>query len=220
MEKDGITNMDSDRWFATCDDFNLCRMGENGPMAVTQIMPLVQWVQDGDSFLDVGCGSGTTLDSLKMMKKDVSYLGVDIIEHRIEWLQKTYPDNSFTVGDARSLGIPDKSWDVVWSRHVVDHLGSFEEALDEHCRVAKKRVICVLWMSLSDLDEHLIKPIVEGDKTYPDEWTNQYSRDLVKGYLAKKCEEGWNLKEFLEGVTWNGSKDGKGRDTIIVLERI
>lgn len=232
MGKDGIINMsDADRWFATCQDFNLCRMGLNGPMTVTQIMPILQWVKDEDTFLDVGCGSGTTLDALKELKKQVYYKGVDVIDHRIEYLKKTFNEYTFDIShakpsvifeaqDARHLKEEDKSWDIVWSRHVIDHLGNFEQAIDEHCRVAKKYVICVLWMSLTDLDEHLIKPIKEGDKVYEDEWTNQYSRKLVKAHLEKKCKEGWEVKEFLENVTWDGSIDGKGRDTIIVLKRI
>ena len=219
MEKTGSINMDKDRWFATCDDFSLCRMGGNGPINVSQLMPIVQYVKDGDSFLDVGCGSGTTLDALNAVNKKVLYKGTDIIEHRIEWLKNTY-DREFEVQDARHLQEDDKSWDIVWSRHVVDHLSSFEEAMDEHCRVAKKMVICILWMELMDIEEHHIKPIVDQGVEYKDEWTNQYSRDLVKGYLADKCESGWKLREFLEKVTWDGSVDGKGRDTIIVLERI
>ena len=212
--------MDKDRWFSTCDDFNLCRMGLNGPMTVTQIMPLLQWVKDGQSFLDVGCGSGTTLDALNLIKKKVLYKGVDFIEHRIEWLKKQYPNEQFAVDDARHLHEKDYSWDVVWSRHVIDHLGEFEQPMEEHCRVAREYVICILWMSLTDLDNHLIKPIIEQEKTYPDEWTNQYSRKRVQAFLDKKSKEGWEVKEFLEDVTWDGSVKGKGRDTIIVLKKV
>ncbi len=43
---------------------------------------------------------------------------------------------------------------------------------------------------------------------------------MVKGYIAKKCDEGWELKEYLEKVSWSGDKEGKGQDTIIVLKRI
>lgn len=212
----------NDRWFATCDDHSLCRVGDNGPITVTQLMPIVKYVNDGDSFLDVGCGSATTFDALKALKKEVKYKGIDFIDHRIEWCNKTF-GNYFEVGDARKLNEADKSFDIVWSRHVVDHLGDFEQPIDEHCRVAKKMVICVLWMALTDKETHDIKPIVDGPqdarKTYEDEWTNQYSRSRVKAHLEKKCQEGWQLVEFLEDVTWNGSIHGKGRDTIIVLQR-
>lgn len=211
---------DADRWFATIDNHTLCRAGGNGPINVSQIMPLVTYVNDGDSFLDIGCGSAATLDALKAIKKQVIYKGTDFIEHRVAWLKKTFPEAIFEVGDARKIQEEDKSWDVVWSRHVIDHLGNFEQFMNEQCRVSKRYVICILWMEFTSSDEHLIKPIIDGGKTYEDEWTNQYSRKLVQKYLADKCREGWNLQQFIEHVTWNGSQEGKGRDTIIVLQRV
>jgi len=209
-----------DRWFATPAVETLCRLGGNGAINVTQLMPLVKFTYDGESFLDVGCGSGTTIDALNAVKRNVKYKGVDFIETTIGWLKERYSPYGFEVQDARHLKEKDKSWDVVWSRHVVDHLDDFEQPLEEHCRVAKKRVICILWYGMNDTDEHIIHHIVEGKKTYEDEYLNEFSRKKVKAYLDKKCKEGWNLLEYLEGVTWQGDKDGKGRDTIIVLERI
>lgn len=210
---------DIDRWFSTCDDFSLCRVGGNGPINVSQLMPIIKYVNDGDSFLDIGCGSATTFDALKALKKEVTYKGTDIIEHRIKWCNETFGPY-FEVQDARNPAESDRSWDIVWSRHVIDHLGEFEAPMDEHCRVAKKMVICILWMQLSDLDDHLIKPIIDQGVTYPDEWTNQYSRKRVKDWLDKKSKEGWQIDEFVEQVTWDGSIGGKGRDTVIVLHRI
>src|SRR5437667_151849 len=81
---------------------------------------------------------------------------------------------------------PDKSWDVVYSRHVVDHMASFEDALDEHCRVAKKLVIIVLWRPLGNGEEHEIKHIVDQGKVYENEYTNDYSRKKVLEALAQK----------------------------------
>lgn len=225
---------DQDRWFATPNNDTWCRLGGNGPINVSQLMPIVKYVKDEDTFLDVGCGSGTTIDALKVLGKKVHYKGVDFIESRVQWLKEKFnpytfglglkEDTLFEVQDARHLKEEDRSWDIVWSRHVVDHLESFEQALDEQCRVAKKRVICVLWYSFTDLDEHLIKNIVDGPvdnrKTYEDEYLNQFSRKKVKAYLEEKCKNGWQLLEFREHVSWEGDKQGKGDDMIIVIERI
>lgn len=209
-----------DRWFNTPVKDTWCRMGGNGPINVSQLMPLIKFTKDGESFLDVGCGSGTTIDAIDAIKRDVKYKGVDFIDSTVEWLSKTYPNREFSIQDARYLREEDKSWDTVWSRHVIDHLDDFEQPMDEHCRVARKRVICVLWYSMHDGDEHIIKPIFDNGKTYEDEYLNMYSRKKVKAYLENKGKEGWQLSEFLEGVTQQGDKDGKGRDSIIVLERI
>lgn len=225
---------DKDRWFSTPNNDTWCRLGGNGPINVSQIMPLVKYVNDFDTFLDVGCGSGTTIDALKAIKRKIKYKGVDFIESRVAWLKEHFlpytfqygamPDTLFEVQDARHLQEKDQSWDIVWSRHVIDHLDTFEQPMDEQCRVAKKYAICVLWYGFNDTDEDIIKPIVDGPEgnriTYKDEYLNSYSRKKVKKYLENKCKDGWELVEYLEGVTWQGDKDGKGRDTIIVLKRL
>lgn len=211
---------DQDRWFNTPVKETWCRLGGNGPINVSQLMPLVKFTRDGESFLDIGCGSGTTIDAIDAIKRDVKYKGVDFIESTIEWLKKQYPSREFEVQDARQLKEADRSWDIVWSRHVIDHLESFEKAIDEQCRVANKRVICVLWYSFTNADEHSIKPIFDNGKTYADEYLNQFSKKKVKAYLEEKCKNGWQLLEFREKVSWEGDKLGKGDDTIIVLERI
>jgi len=216
-----------DRWFDTTEDNVLCRMGENGPITVTQFMPLIKFTYDYESFLDVGCGSGTTIDALNAIKRIIKYKGVDIIPHRIEWLKKTYPPYKFSpssfefeIQHASQLKEEDKSWDTVWSRHVIDHVESFEKAMDEHCRVAKKRVICVLWYALTDAEEHRISHVTYDGVVYKDEYLNQYSKSKIKKYLDDKCSMGWKVSEYLKEVSWQGDRKGKGEDTIIVLERI
>src|SRR4030067_593858 len=146
-----------DRWFATLVNDVWCRMGGNGPINVSQLMPLVKWTYDEESFLDVG-----------------------------------------------------------WSRHVIDHLDGFEQPMNEHCRVARKRVVCILWYAMNEKEEHDIKPIFDNGKTYPDEYLNQYSRKKIELYLEGKKTEGWKLKEYHREVSWQGGKQGKGGDTILV----
>lgn len=212
---------DSNRWFATVEDPTLCRGGGNGPINVTQLMPLVKYTKDGETFLDIGCGSGTTLDAILAIKRNfLYYKGTDFIEHRVSWLKSHYPDYYFEVQDARRIEEKDKSFDVVWSRHVVDHLDSFEKSIDEQCRVAKKRVICVLFMNLSNQDEDEIKPIKINNQVYPDEWQNQYSKKKVLAYLEKKKKQGWDILCFEEECSWDMSRNSKGHDTVIVLERV
>lgn len=218
---------DEDRFFGECDDFSLCRVGGNGPINVTQIMPLVKFTKDGESFLDIGCGSGTTLDALMEIKRKVKYKGTDFINHRVDWLKEHFKDNplkpEFEVANAREIREPDKSWDVVWSRHVIDHLPDFERAFEEQCRVAKKRVICILWVGFTDKPEHEIKPVIYGPQeariTSPDEFTNQFSREKVKKYLEDKKKENWDLIAYDEHCVWDVSRDNKGDDILIILER-
>jgi len=210
-------------WFSTPDTETLCRAGGNGPQHPTQLYAIKKYVKGDVTFLDYGCGSGTTLEALlnNPDNKDywITYMGVDIIPKNIEWCRKNFPDHDFEGNPSlHKIDMPDNSYDVVYSRHVVDHMKSFEDAMDEHCRVAKELVIVVLWTGLLDGDEHEIKNIVDQrglptEKLYPDEYTNNYSRKLVREYLENK--EGWELLELSENV----GKEVSGCDTVIVLKK-
>ena len=172
-------------WFNTPDTHTLCRGGNNGPAHPSQLYAIEKYVtESGLTFLDYGSGSGTTYEALghaqPVGKAGMWYTGTDIIPKNIEWCKKQWPESRWIVNSSlHKIDQPDKSWDVVYSRHVVDHMQSFEDALDEHCRVAKKLVIIVLWQPFSESDEHQIKNIIDQGKVYEDEYTNSYSRKLV-----------------------------------------
>ena len=218
-------------WFNTPDTETLCRLGGNGvnhPSQLYAIRKYIPRIPENNyrswSLLDYGCGSGTTLEALEKdgwdieqpwgWKGDILYQGVDIIPKNIRWCGMQWPRRKWEVNlSLHKIDQPDKSWDIVYSRHVVDHMESFEKALDEHKRVAKKLVIIVLWTGLIDGDEHQIKNIVDHrgtpeEKIYPNEYTNNYSRKLVKQYLESDPE--WELLELNEDV---------GGNQVIVLRR-
>ena len=216
-------------WFDTPDSATLCRAGGNGPNHPTQMYAIDKYVvpmfskTKTISFLDYGCGSATTFeairDSIPNWQENLFYRGLDIIPKNVDWCRENFPDGEFAVNKTiHAIDETDKSYDVVYSRHVVDHMNSFEEAMDEHCRVAKELVIVVLWTGLVDSDEHEIKNIVDQrglptEKLYPNEYTNNYSKKKVLEYLTNK--EGWELLELTENV----GAEVKGCDTVICLKR-
>ena len=209
-------------WFNTPDSPTLCRNGGNGPNHPSQLYAIKKYIKPGMSLLDYGCGSGTTLEALEingLIDIAQNYRGMDIIPKNIEWCKERWPLHEWVVNETiHKIDQPDKSWDVVYSRHVVDHMRSFEESLDEHKRVANKLVIVVLWTGLLDGDEHEIKNIVDHrgtpeEITYPNEYTNNYSRKRVLEYLNVDPE--WSLLELTENV----GSEVKGCDTVIVLQR-
>ena len=205
-------------WFDTVDAHTLCRMGANGPKHPSQLYAVRGYVRQGENFLDYGSGSATTLEAIRKELPDLklNYLGVDIVPKFTEWCQKHFPDSKFEVNPSlHKIDQPDRSWDVVYSRHVVDHMESFEGAMEEHLRVAKRLVIVVLWVPFNNGDEHQIKHIIDQGKVYKDEYTNCYSKKKVMEYLDNKKTEGWNLLMFAEDV----GAEVRGHDTVIVLER-
>lgn len=207
-----------ERWFNTPDSNTLCRAGGNGPFHPSQMYAIKKYVENGMSLLDYGCGSATTYEAIQKEIKGsdfvIHYKGLDIIPKNVKWCKENFLDGDFELNKTpHKIDQPDKSWDVVYSRHVVDHMRSFEEALDEHCRVAKKLVIIVLWVCPGDMSEHAIKHIIDQGKVYEDEYTNQYSKPLVMRALKEKEDEGWKLEEYTEEV----GVEVKGHDVVIVL---
>lgn len=214
-------------WFNTPDSNTLCRAGGNGPNHPSQLYAIRKYIypyamESGPiTFLDYGSGSATTYEALQkfLYTKLIRYRGLDIIPKNVEWCKKTFPNGEFKVNpEIHKICEPDQSWNVVYSRHVVDHMKSFEGAMDEHKRVAKRYVIVVLWTGLLDGDEHQIKNIVDQrglptEKTYPDEYTNNYSRKKVMEYLTHDPK--WELVELTENV----GSEVSGHDTVIVLKR-
>lgn len=204
-------------WFELPDTHTLCRAGGNGPQHPSQLYAIKKYVKDNWSLLDYGSGSGTTYEAWlkdRLEYPPFEYRGVDIIPKNVEWCKKQWPLADFQINPSlHKIDQPDQSWDVVYSRHVVDHMESFEKAMDEHKRVAKKLVIAILWTGFVDSDEHEIKNIVDQrglptEKLYPNEYTNNYSRKKVLEYLHNDPE--WDLLEFNENV---------GGNQVIVLRR-
>ena len=212
-------------WFNTPDTHTLCRAGGNGPEHPSQLYAIRKYIyfyalKSGPvTFLDYGCGSGTTYEALKKTILEsglIRYRGIDIIPKNIAWCKEQWPEANVGINaEIHRICEPDKSYDVVYSRHVVDHMESFEKALDEHCRVARTFVIIVLWRPFIEAEDHEIKHIVDQGKFYADEYTNDYSRRKVMAALVQKESDGWQTREVAEGI----GKEVKGFDTVIVLER-
>jgi len=202
------------KWFDTVDSPTLCRGGGNGPFHPSQIEGL-KLVNYGESLLDVGCGSATTLECIQKYYKDmnIQYKGVDFSEKHITWCVANFAGFTFGIEDGLLPNEKDDSWDVVWSRHLVDHMESFEKAIDAHLRVARRKVVCILWRPLGTQDEHEIKNIIDQDKVYKNEWTNDYSRKLVLKHLESK----W--PEWIPGIREGIGLENKKTDTLIYLEK-
>ena len=201
----------NDLWFSTVNPGMLCRAGGNGPFNPSQLVSL-GFVYPGESMLDVGCGSATTAQLKDMiLGKSVKYKGVDFIDKNIAWCKENFPKNEFEVQNAMELNEADESWDVVYSRHVVDHLSGFGEAMNEQVRVAKKRVICILFIPLLDGGDSVIQNIKMDGKVYKQEYYNRYGRDEVITYLE---ELGYPYR-IIEKV----GLPSRQTDTIIVIEK-
>lgn len=109
-------------------------------------MELLSWIKDGESLLDVGCGSGCEYENIKAHNKEILYKGVDYAETFIFACRSLFPETTWEVQSAEALQENDQSFDNVLLRHILECLPYYETAIEEAWRVAKKRVIIVFWI--------------------------------------------------------------------------
>ena len=106
-------------------------------------------VQKSDHVLDAGCGSGNITRTIAGELKEGSVTGIDREPKYIDFARRTALANGlsnakFEVGDATELPFSDQTFDIVWSKHLLQWVPGRAKALAEFVRVAKPggRVIC------------------------------------------------------------------------------
>lgn len=107
---------------------------------------VIRYVSLSDKYvLDAGCGAGQ--GAAYLSQNGACYVvGIDISPEAIAYARDLFPkDNlSFVVMDAHYLGFPDRTFDVVTSIEVIEHLQKPEQYVSEIRRVLKDEGVLVL----------------------------------------------------------------------------
>jgi SAM-dependent methyltransferase len=111
---------------------------DNSEACLDRIADAIQ----GETVLDVGCGTGFLLDHLKRARPDLALTGVDFIIE--EGTRTRHPDIRFEQANIEKLPVADASFDTVVCTHVLEHILEFRQALSELRRVARRRLIIVV----------------------------------------------------------------------------
>jgi ubiquinone/menaquinone biosynthesis C-methylase UbiE len=142
----------------------------------------------GDTILDVGCGAGHYLRSLRRtIGADAEYTGVDATGHYVELARKANGADkraSFKQGDIFEIPLPDQSFDVVMCNNVFLHLPSIAKPLSELVRVARKTVFVRTLIGSRSFRIKDVHPGSEFDASGEPKafhFYNIYSDDYVKG---------------------------------------
>ena len=99
-------------------------------------------LRDDIRILDVGCGTGEGASRLAEMFPGADVLGVDVLDQSLERARSRYarlaPRLRFENQSAFELRVPDRSYDLTVSRHVLHSIPHAERALAEQVRVTRR----------------------------------------------------------------------------------
>jgi ubiquinone/menaquinone biosynthesis C-methylase UbiE len=97
---------------------------------------------DNIQILDIGCGTGEGASRLARMFPRARVLGVDVLDSSLDLARERYQDLSsrlrFENRSAFELGLPDGSFDLTVSRHVLHSIPHADKVLAEQVRVTRR----------------------------------------------------------------------------------
>ncbi len=135
------------------------------------------------SILDAGCGACPEYYRIKEIAKDVRYTGVDITEKLVEY--NVSRGINCHLGSLEDLPFDDNSFDVVISRHVVEHMRDIELPLREMIRVAQSRIVISFFIDPLEnrTNAHVVK--LDDHGTIHEVYHNRYSKALIEVLLLE-----------------------------------
>jgi ubiquinone/menaquinone biosynthesis C-methylase UbiE len=128
------------------------------------------------SIADFGCGPCVDYVSLKSEGYEFDYLGIDSCSHLKEYNESR--NIPFLNSAIEKTGLDSNSFELSYSRHLLEHLTSYKEGLREMIRVASKYVVHIFF----------IKPSEEEKINYWEEenlYHNQYAKSDIEVYLKR-----------------------------------
>ena len=113
------------------------------PLVFSSLANLVHpYLEPGASVLEIGCASGYYYEALEfLLKKRISYTGVDYSESMIAMASDYYPDTNFRVADGASLPFTDQAFFLSISSCILLHVPNYEEHIAETVRVTERFVV-------------------------------------------------------------------------------
>lgn len=126
--------------------------------AEAKLFEVPQGLDDSRSILEVGCGEGANLTTLRRMGITADYTGFDCFEEKVDFCRAHHPEATFLMADARvRFPFDDATFDRVLVRDVLHHL-SHEDRIN------------VINESLRTLEPGGVLTIIEGNAN---NWINR-----------------------------------------------
>lgn len=128
------------------------------------------------SIADFGCGPCIEYHALTSEGYDFKYLGIDSCTHLKEVNESK--GISFLSAPVEKTGLKKNSYELSYSRHVLEHLPSFEDALNEMIRVASKYVVHIFFMKPG---EEYVESYWENDNLFHNTYAVSDIENFLKG---------------------------------------
>ncbi len=162
-----------------------------------QFVQLRKRIQDlyrpGMSVLDIGCGCGHTLPSLRKIDPDIDYRGIDLSDSMLSEARSLFPEVPFERGNVEDLGEREPS-DIVICYMLLLHLDGYERALESLARVSGRHL---LLRTLLSPEEYRIKRFRKDGAWF---WYNMYDEERFTGKLR---DLGFSRIEVVESPLQN-----------------
>jgi ubiquinone/menaquinone biosynthesis C-methylase UbiE len=116
---------------------------------------LNRYLFPGAEVLSVGCGPGVILRSICESHPDVNATGLDLSPLRVRQAaerNRHNPNAHFFCGDAREMRFASDSFDIVYTRMMLQYIAEKDKAVEEMVRVCKPGGI----VQMQDLDGQLV----------------------------------------------------------------
>lgn len=140
MDADFKNKLKKEVWRS--DDYYL--LAKKGSMDVNHpgMIILKQLASISTKILDLGCGEGTRLNWISEGRE--KGVGVDISDTAVKLARKNYPKAEFIKADLEKVPLKAKSFSLVYSAYVLEHLSKPEKVLAEAIRLLIKDGLLVL----------------------------------------------------------------------------
>lgn len=146
-----------------------------------------------DKCLDVGCGPATEFFDFKNDNINIEYTGVDssLVLNEIN-IKKSIP---MIQAEGHSIPVDNNSYDLVFSRHVLEHQLAFEPILEEMIRVSSNLATHIFFIKPTDLPQEFVGIELQQENLYH----NRYNiKDIENFLMSNKKVKSFEWREINE----------------------